>query len=333
MSVVVERVGEHAGRPVHAFLLRDGSGLEARVLDFGATLQSLRLPVDGGMRELVLGFRDFADYPAKSPYFGATVGRYANRIAGGCFEVEGRRIELSRNENGRHTLHGGADNLAFRVWDAAPLPEGAGVRFGLRSPDGDQGFPGNLDVAVTYRLADAALRIGMEARTDAPTPVNLAHHSYWNLDGGGTIDAHALRLEADYYLPVDAETIPTGEILRVAGTRFDFRELQWLDALDEPFFDHCFAVRGRGFRRVARLESSDGRVAMELFADQPGVQLYTGFKLDVAGSDGRQFGPKSGLCLETQNFPNAPNVSHFPDPFLRPGEVYRHAMEHRFEVG
>jgi aldose 1-epimerase len=332
VSVVVERVGEHGGRPVHAFLLRDRAGLEARVLDFGATLQSLRLPVDAGLREVVLGFRDFADYPAKSPFFGATVGRYANRIANGRFELEGRRFELSRNENGRHTLHGGADNLAFRVWEAAPLPGGAGVRFTIRSPDGDQGFPGNLEVAVTYRLANAVLRIDMEARTDAPTPVNLAHHSYWNLDGGGTIDAHALRLEADYYLPVDAETIPTGEILRVAGTPLDFRSPRRLDAAGEPVFDHCLAVRGRGLRRVARLESSDGRVSMELLADQPGVQLYTGFKLDVTAGDGTRFGPRSGLCLETQNFPDAPNRSHFPDPFLRPGEVYRHLMEHRFAV-
>ncbi|RMF25240.1 MAG: galactose-1-epimerase, partial [Deltaproteobacteria bacterium] len=136
MSVAVERVGELAGRPVHAFRLRDGSGFEARVLDFGATLQSLRLPIDGGMRELALGFRDFADYPVKSPYFGATVGRYANRIANGRFALDGRVFELSRNENGRHTLHGGADNLAFRVWDAAPLPGGDGVRLGIRSPDG-----------------------------------------------------------------------------------------------------------------------------------------------------------------------------------------------------
>ncbi len=332
MTPPVERVGEHRGRTVSAFTIRSASGTEARILDFGATLQSLRIPVDGTMRELVLGFRDFADYPAKSPFFGATVGRYANRIGNGRFELDGRVFELSRNQAGRHTLHGGTDSLAFRVWEGELLPHGDGVRLSIRSPDGDQGFPGALDVTVVYRLHGTVLRIEMEARTDAPTPVNLAHHSYWNLDGGGTVDGHRLQLEADFFLPVDDDTVPTGEILRVAGTPLDFRSPRRLDAAGEPVFDHCLAVRGRGFRRVARLESSDGRVAMELFADQPGVQLYTGFKLDVTAGDGTRFGPRSGLCLETQNFPDAPNRSHFPDPVLRPGGVYRHVMEHRFAV-
>lgn len=332
MTVEVVRIGDRVGRPVHVFRLAAPSGLEARVLDFGATLQSLRLPVAGRMRELVLGFSDVADYAIRSPYFGATVGRYANRIAGGRFELDGRTCRLSRNQDGRHTLHGGKDNLAFRWWRGEALPEGDGVCLAIRSPDGDQGFPGNLDVRVVYRLRDTALRIEMEARSDAPTPVNLAHHSYWNLDGGGTVDGHLLQLEADLYLPVDADTIPTGEIRAVAGTPMDFRALRRLDGAGEPRYDHCFPVRRRGFRRVAHLVSADGRVAMELFADQPGVQLYTGFKLDVTASDGRHFGPRSGLCLETENFPDAPNVSHFPDPFLRPGAVYRHAVEHRFRV-
>ncbi|GBD43575.1 Aldose 1-epimerase [bacterium HR40] len=332
MAVFVERVGEYRDRPVHAFVLRSSCGMEARLLDFGATLQSLRLPVAETTRELVLGFRDFADYPAKSPYFGATIGRYANRIGHGRFALNDRFFALSRNQDGRHTLHGGADNFSFRPWDGEVLPSGDGVRFTLRSPDGDQGFPGNLYAEVTFRLAERALVIEMEARADAPTPVNLAHHSYWNLDGGGCIDAHRLELAADFYLPVDAERVPTGEIREVAGTALDFRRLRRLDATGEPRFDHCFAVRGRGWRRVARLISGDGRVAMELFSDQPGVQLYTAFNLEVTASDGRHFGPRSGLCLETQNFPDAPNRSHFPDPFLLPGQIYRHVMAHRFAV-
>lgn len=332
MTVVIEQIGEHGGRPVHAFTLRSRCGIEARLLDFGATLQSLRIPVGGAMRSVVLGFAEFTDYPAKSPYFGATVGRWANRIRGGRFELDGRSFALSRNQDGRHTLHGGADNLAFRVWQAEVLPQQDGVRFSIRSPDGDQGFPGNLEVLAIYRLEGAVLRIEMQARTDAPTPVNLAHHSYWNLDGGGTIDGHQLELEADFYLPVDDDTVPTGEILRVAGTRMDFRELRRLDAAGEPRYDHCFAIRGRGLRPVARLISSDRRVAMELRADQPGVQLYSGFKLNLTASDGTRFGPRHGLCLETQNFPDAPNLSHFPDPFLRPGAVYRHVMEHQFRI-
>lgn len=332
MTVTIERVGDACGEPVHAFVLRSASGLEARILEFGATLQSLRLPVAGQVRELVLGFADFADYRTRSPYFGATVGRYANRIAHGRFMLDGKCFELSRNQAGRHTLHGGADNLAFRVWRGELLPEGDGVALAIHSPDGDQGFPGDLDVIVTYRLEALALTITLEARSDAPTPVNLTHHSYWNLDGGGTIDGHELQLEADFYLPVDADTVPTGEILAVAGTPFDFRSRRRLDALGEPCFDHCFAIRGRGLRRAAELISADGRVRMELFTDQPGVQLYTGFKLDVTASDGRRFGPRRGLCLEAQNFPDAPNRSHFPDPFLRPGAIYRHVIAHRFHT-
>lgn len=330
MAVESWPAGSFAGQPVHMFVLRGRTGLEARLLSWGATLQALRVPLADGARNLVLGLPAFADYPARSAYFGATVGRYANRIAGGRFTLGGRVYELSRNERGRHTLHGGEDNLARRVWRAVPLDDRPAVRFTIRSDDGDQGFPGNLDVACTYELDDDVLRIVMEAVTDKPTPVGLAHHSYWNLDAGGTIDAHVLQLEADFYLPTDAETLPTGEVRRAEG-RFDFTRPRRLDEHGEPRFDHCFAVRGRGLRRVAQLRSGDGRVSMELCADQPGVQLYTGFKLAVATPDGLRIGPRSGVCLETEQFPDAPNISHFPDPTLLPGATYRHVMEHRFD--
>ncbi len=331
MSVTRTPFGEYGGRPIERFVLQR-AGLVAEVLSWGATLKSLRTTV-GEPADLVLGLERFDDYPAQQAYLGATVGRFANRIAGGRFSLDGREYRLPRNEKGRHTLHGGPDNLARRPWRAEIDPEGCAVRFSIFSPDGDQGFPGDLHARCTYRLtADRVLRIEMEAETDAPTPVNFAHHSYWNLAGSGTVDGHLLTLEADRYLEAGSDTVPTGRILEVAGTRYDFRAPRRLDAAGDADYDNCFVVRGEGFRRVARLEDpSSGRV-MELFADQPGVQLYTGFKLDIITSTGRRIGPRAGLCLETENFPDAPNHPHFPDCILRPGETYRHVTEHRFSL-
>ncbi len=322
--------GSYRGEEVFCFTLERG-GLVAEILGWGATLRSLRLA--GTDVDLVLGLERFEDYPAQEAYLGATVGRFANRIEGGRFTLDGRTYLLPRNEKGRHTLHGGPDNLARRVWAAEADPEGCAVRFSIFSPDGDQGFPGNLRARCTYRLTEEnVLRIEMEAETDAPTPVNFAHHSYWNLAGSGTIDGRLLTLEADRYLEAGPDTIPTGRILEVAGTRYDFREPRRIDAAGDADYDNCFVVRGEGFRRVARLEDPSSGRSMELWADQPGVQLYTGFKLDITTSADRHIGPRAGLCLETENFPNAPNISHFPNAVLRPGETYRHVMEHRFSL-
>ncbi len=322
--------GSYRGEEVFRFTLERG-GLVAEIIGWGATLRSLR--VAGTDVDLVLGLERFEEYPAREAYLGATVGRFANRIAGGRFTLDGRTYTLPRNEKGRHTLHGGPDNLARRVWRAESDPEGCAVRLSIFSPDGDQGFPGDLHARCTYRLTEGrVLRIEMEARTDAPTPVNFAHHSYWNLAGSGTIDGHLLSLDADRYLEAGADTIPTGRIAEVAGTRYDFRRPRRLDAAGDADYDNCFVVRGEGFRRVARLEDPSSGRSMELWADQPGVQLYTGFKLDIATSAGRRLGPRAGLCLETENFPNAPNIPHFPNCILRPGETYRHVMEHRFTL-
>ncbi len=322
--------GSYRGEDVLCFSLERG-GLVAEILGWGATLRSLR--VAGTDVDLVVGLERFEEYPAQQAYLGATVGRFANRIEGGRFTLDGRSYRLPRNERGRHTLHGGPDNLARRVWAAETDPEGCAVRFSIFSPDGDQGFPGNLHARCTYRLTEEAiLRIEMEAETDAPTPVNFAHHSYWNLAGTGTIDGHLLEIEADHYLEAGPDTIPTGRILEVAGTRYDFRALRRIDAAGDADYDNCFLVRGEGFRRVARLEDPVSGRRMELWADPPGVQLYTGFKLDITTSTGRRIGPRAGLCLETENFPNAPNIPRFPNAILRSGETYRHRMEHRFTL-
>ncbi len=330
MGVERDRFGSFRDRPVERFTLSRGR-LVAEILTWGATLRSLR-PA-GSDVDLVVGLERFADYPAQNAYLGATVGRFANRIRDGRFTLFGRTYRLPRNECRRHTLHGGPDNLARRLWTAEADPEGCAVRLSISSPDGDQGFPGNLHARCTYRLsAENVLRIEMEAETDAPTPVNLVHHSYWNLAEAGTIDGHLLRIEADRWLVPGPDTIPTGRSRAVAGTRFDFRTLRRIDAAGSPDYDHCFPVRGEGFRRVARLEDPASGRAMELWADQPGVQLYTGFKLDITTSTGRHIGPRAGLCLETENFPDAPNRPLFPNAILRPGGTYRHLMEHRFDL-
>ena len=324
----VSEFGRFGGRPVRRFLLENRHGLRAGILDWGATLQSLSLPCGTERRELVLGLQDFDDYPTKAPYFGATCGRFGNRIANGRFELDGETHHLSRNENGRTHLHGGEDGSSKRIWSATS--DDGSVTFSTHSPHGDQGYPGDLDLQCRYTLGDDdVLRIEMTAEASAATPVNLIHHSYWNLDGGGTIDGHSLELEADAYLPTDTDQIPTGEIRPVEGTDFDFRTSRRLDASGEPLVDFAFVLRQRpGIRRVAELTSSDGRIAMTLSANQPAVQVYTGFKMDFAGSDGRHFGPRSGICLETEAFPDAPNHPAFPSAILRPGETYRHVMEH-----
>jgi len=327
----VETFGDFKGQAVERVRLDNGSGLVAHVLTWGGVLQSLAIDVDGAPRPLVLGFDDFAPYPAKSPYFGATVGRFGNRICGAAFSLDGKRYALDPNERGKNHLHGGIAGWGRRLW-AIEAHDAASVTLGLTSPAGEMGYPGTVEARCRYALAGQALVIDMTATTDAATPINMVHHSYWNLDGEGTIDGHRLRLEADRYLPTDAEQIPTGEILTVAGTPFDFRQLRRLDAVSGGDYDHCMVLTDQaGLRRVAELVAGDGRVKMTLMADQPGVQLYTAFKLDIT-AEGRHFGPHAGLCLETEAFPDAPNQPHFPNTVLHPGETYRHRMEHRFEL-
>ncbi len=328
-----ERWGELDGEAVDRVVLDNGRGLRAAILSWGGVLQSLTLEVDGRPRPLVLGFDDFADYPARSPYFGATVGRFANRIGHAAFTLDGVRFELDANQGGVHHLHGGSKGWGRRIWRMEPGGDGRSVMLALTSPDGEMGYPGTVEARCIYRLSDDALEVEMTATADAPTPINMVNHSYWNLDGGGTIEAHRLEVEADRYLPTGEGQIPTGEILSVAGTSFDFRGPRRIDRDGPADYDHCLVLTGKaGLRRVAELVSGDGRVAMTLLADQPGVQLYTGFKMDIEASNGTHIGPRAGLCLETEAFPDAPNHPDFPSAILRPGESYRHRMAHRFAV-
>ena len=330
-----EHFGDFDGQSVHRFTLQNVQGMRAQIMTWGATLTGLRSgPEHAGMRDLVLGFRKFDDYPTHSPYFGATVGRFANRIGGARCNIDGKEIRLDPNQDGIHHIHGGSDGLSKRVWqaEAAQMRCGPSLRLTLTSPDRDQGYPGEFEAECIYELLDDnCLRIVMRASCSEPCPANLVHHSYWNLDGQGVIDQHHLQLFASSYLPTGSGQIPTGEIRPVAGSHFDFSEIRQLDHHGAPIIDNAFIIDGAdALRPAAILQSQDGKKQMELWTDQPAVQCYTGFKLNVAGASGEKFGPRSGICLETEAFPDAPNKPQFPSAILRPGQLYTHEMQHRF---
>jgi aldose 1-epimerase len=325
-------LGEVDGAPVRLFTLRRGS-LTLKAMSYGAIVTELHAPDrQGRAADVVLGYPDLAGYVAGTSYFGCVAGRCANRVAYGRFSIDGRPSRVSIN-NGPHHLHGGVRGFDRRVWDAEA--DGSRVRFTRTSPDGEEGYPGAVRASVEYALTDAnEFRIEMTATTDAPTLVNLAHHSYWNLAGRGTILDHRLTLEADGYAPVDAMLIPTGEIAPVAGTPFDFRRPRRVgdELANVPGgYDHNFALRTGG---VARLEDpASGRV-LEIRATEPGIQLYTGNFLDGTskGKGGASYPKHAGLCLETQKFPDAVNHPGWASPVLRPGETYRHVMIHAFSA-
>lgn len=299
------------GESVERFELSSGR-LRAAVLTYGAVLQSLEVAGVG----VVLGCDTLEEYLTRSRYFGAVIGRYGNRIAGGRFTLDGRTHRLPVN-NGEHSLHGGEQGFDKRVWRAAASSADS-VTLEIVSPDGDQGYPGTLTASVTYTLAGDELRLDYRAETDAPTVLNLTNHSYFNLAGGGDILGHELRMEAGYYLPVDAGKIPTGEVAPVQGTPFDFTESRPIGG----DYDHCFVLDG-GIRLV---DPVSGRV-MEVATTEPGVQFYAGGMLDGKAT---RYGRHAGLCLETQHFPDSPNQAAFPSTVLRPGERYTSSTVYRF---
>jgi len=322
------------GETVHRVEIA-GGGLTAGCISWGATLQDLRLA--GHAPPLVLGFEGLADYERHSPYFGATPGRFANRIGGGRFVLDGTVHQLDRNQDGAHHLHGGAAGIGKRVWRIAAL-EADRVRFEIDDPDGHMGYSGACRIACTYHLQpDGVLSVLHEAETERPTICNMAHHSYFNLDGGADILDHELAIVADHYLPVDDAQIPTGEVAAVAGTPFDFRTPRpiRLEIDGRPFlYDHnyCLSDTRVPKRPVAHVHSAESGVAMAVATSEPGLQFYCGFKIDtpVPGLDGRLYGPFAGLCLEAQIWPDAPNHDHFPNAVLRPGERLVQATDYVF---
>ena len=331
-------VGSHRGTDVREITLTGEGGLEAQILTFGAVIRDLSLPlVAGGRRSLVLGFSAFDPYPAHSPYFGALVGRYANRIGGGHFTLSGHTHVLDRNEAGTTTLHGGKAGFATRIWDIVDHSD-RHVTLGLMSPEGDQGFPGTLHVTCRYTLLpDNRLEVALRARTDRPTPVNLTQHSYFNLDAGPDVSDHLLAVHADSFTPVGQDKIPTGGILSVAGSPFDLRQPHRLGDLTVAL-DHNFVLRPAPdgpsrMRPVADLISLRANLRLRVTTTKPGVQIYDGHMLDVAvpGHGGRHYGPQAGLCIETQFFPDSPNQPQFPDTVLAAGGDYDHRTIYAFE--
>ncbi len=311
----------------------EGGSLRAWVLSYGAVLQDLRL--EGHDAPLVLGFEDFAPYLTDSPYFGAMAGRCANRIGKGQFMIDGVNYQVDQNFQDLHHLHGGAHGIGKRNWQVEEVtPSSITLRIDLS--DGEMGYPGNLVARVTYAcLEGGVFDIRAEATTDAPTLCNLAHHSYWNLDGSDTTDAHLMQVDAARYTIVDDGFIPTGESGDVTGTRYDFRKERPIK--DEVFIDHnlCLSDQRQTLRKIGTLRSTKSGVAMEMRSTEAGLQVYDGFKLDVApeGLGGRRYAKNAGVALEPQVWPDAINQDGFPDVILRPGERYHQHTQFAFSKG
>ncbi|WP_200948105.1 aldose epimerase family protein [Nocardioides sp. Soil774] len=330
------------GRDVRLLTIGAEPGPVVEVLTLGATVH--RLLVTGGddqRRNVVLGHPDVDERLASGDYVGGTIGRYANRIAGGRFPLAGREVEVGAHDRG-NSLHGGPDGFDVRLWDVVSHTADE-VVLSMVSPDGDQGFPGEVAVTTTYRVVGDAVTVTMEANTDATTVVNLTNHAYLNLDGegAGTVDDHELLVEADEFTPVDATGIPTGGHEPVSGTPFDLREPRLLgpvvraehpQVVDARGIDHDYVVRGTGLRRAAALTSRRTATSVELWTDQPGLQVYTGNFLDGTrrGTGGRRYRQGDGIALEPQLHPDSPHHPEWPSATLEPGETYRAALEWRF---
>lgn len=326
-----------SGEAVHRVEIT-GGGLDASILSWGATLQDLRLA--GHDNPLTLGFGNFSDYLHHSPYFGATPGRYANRIAQGRFALDGVDYQLDCNEGGLHHLHGGRDGIGKRIWRIADHGPDS-VRFEIEDPDGHMGYPGNCRISCSYRLKpNGVLSITHEAETDRPTLCNMAHHSYFNLDGRPDILDHEIKIAADHYLPVDDELIPTGEVAPVDGTPFEFRGQRPIRLnVDggQCVYDHnfCLSDSRTDLRNVAQVHSPHSGVTMNVRTTEPGLQFYCGHKVETAvtGLEGKLYGAFSGLCLEAQIWPDSPHHSRFPSAVLRPGEHLLQQTEYIFSKG
>ena len=336
------------GQPVTVFTLTNRQGMQVKVLDFGAIISAIQVPDrDGTVADVVLGFERLEPYLANSAFLGAVIGRYGNRIAEGRFSLDGKDYQLAVNNAPNH-LHGGDQGFHQVMWRAAPFTkDGAvGITFTRSSPDGEDGYPGKLDVTLTYELDDDnALSLRYHAVTDQATPINLTNHSYFNLAGQGTILGHEVTIDADRYLPVDAGSIPTGELADVSGTPFDLRRSTVIgDSIALPHeqlrigrgYDHNFVLNqqpGQLLNLAATVrEPQSGRV-MQVYTQEPGIQFYSGNFLD-----GSQHGKlrthsyRGALCLETQHFPDSPNQAHFPNTILRPGKEYQTYTVYRFSA-
>lgn len=314
----------------------EGGGLAASIVPLGAAIRDLRLDVHPF--PLVLGFEDASDYRHGTSYFGATAGRYANRIAGGRFLIDGERHHVDTNFLGKHHLHGGSAGFDRREWTIREQTP-ASVTMVYLSERGEMGFPGALEATCTYSLlAGGRLLVCLEAQADAPTLCNLAHHSYFNLEDGGRTSAldHRLEISAGAYLPVDEEMIPTGHVVPVEGTPFDFRLSRTIREPGGQRYDHnwCLSPSRQDLRRAAWMQGPNSGVEMEVWTTEPGIQFYDGAHIapEPAGLGQVVYGAHSGICLEPQIWPDSPNRGWFPQALLRPGETYRQVTEYRFRT-
>lgn len=330
------------GREVSLFTLSNAGGMEVEITNYGGIVTALRAPDrDGNADNVVLGFDSLDPYLEGTPYFGAVIGRYGNRIEDGTFSIQGTEYELATND-GDHHLHGGERGFDKVLWNAEMQDDGS-LRLSYLSEDGEEGYPGNLEVSVVYRLTrENELRIAYEATTDRATPVNLTNHSYFNLSGrpDETILGHRLRIDADRYTPVDDELIPTGETSAVEGTPFDFTDFHRIGARIgqvEGGYDHNWVLNRSGedslFHAATLYHEESGR-EMSVHTTEPGLQFYSGNFLDgsLRGPGGTPFVQHAALCLETQHFPNSPNEPDFPSTILEPGETYRTTTVYRFST-
>jgi len=322
------------GKEVELFTLNNENGVELKIMTYGATIVSLKVPdKNGQLGDIILGYDNLKDYIDNSPYFGATVGRYANRIRRGQFTLNGVKYQLSIND-GKNHLHGGIKGFDKVIWDAQPVKKDTtvGLKLTYHSKDGEQGYPGNLIASITYTLTNNnKLKMNYEATTDKPTIVNLSNHSYFNLAGQGKSDVldHKIMMAADSFTPVDDELIPTGEIRDVKGTPMDFTSPMAIGTrINEVMggYDHNFVLNNKDGSlalAVRVYEPTSGRV-MEIYTKQPGIQFYSGNFLDgtIIGKEGKIYKKHYAFCLEPQHFPDSPNHYNFPSVVLNPGEKY-----------
>ena len=329
------------GETVDLYTLTSSTGIEAKIMNYGGTIISIEAPDKNGKKDnIVLGFDNLAKYEAGTPNFGCLVGRYANRIANASFTIGDSTYQLAAN-NGDNHIHGGIESFNKKVWDAAIVDHNGhpALELSYLSKNGEEGYPGNLDITVTYTLKNNDLIIDYEATTDKPTPVNLTNHAYYNLSGEGTILDHVLKINATEYTPTDEELIPSGEIESVKGTALDFTTPKRIgDRVDElPVgYDHNYVLAMEPSDELmfaAKVKDPESGRTMEVHTTEPGIQLYTAYHLDGSlESHGWVYKQFAGLCLETQHFPDSPNKPQFPSTILNPGETYKTTTFMRFGI-
>ncbi len=351
MKIHKESFGEFDGIKADIYTLTNANQVEIKITNYGGIVTSIKLPdKNGKFDDVALGYDNLQAYINNSPYFGCIVGRYGNRIGGARFALDGEEFTLAKND-GENNLHGGLRGFDKVLWNAEPATgeDSVSLKLNYLSRDGEEGFPGNLDVTVTYTLAnDNSFHIDYLATTDKTTVVNLTNHTYWNFAGEGSGDVlkHELMLNADSFTPVERGLIPTGEIMYVENTPMDFRKATAIGDRIESDYEQLKLGRGYDHNWVLNTKEKDkpglaatiyepnsGRF-MEIFTTEPGIQFYSGNFLDgsITGKSGKAYGTRNGFCLETQHFPDSPNKPGFSSPVLKPGETYKTTTVHKFSV-